>query len=385
MAKRDYYEVLGIDKNADESTIKKAYRKLAMQYHPDKNPDNKQAEDKFKEASEAYEVLSNSDKKRKYDQFGHAGVDSSFGQGGFDFNRDFSHAGDFSDIFGGFGSIFEQFFGGNMGGAGGQKRRGKPKGEDIRVEVSLSLTEIAKGVDKKIKVKVKEKCDTCSGTGSADGHTHTCRQCNGRGYIQTARRSLFGTIASNETCPTCSGEGVVIENKCSTCGGSGRAVKTRTVNVSIPPGVSEGQYINLRGQGNVGFRGGAKGDLLVLISEKDDSIFEREGNDIICNYPISFSQAALGADILVPTLTGKIKMKIPAGTQSGKVFRLRGQGLPQLQSHHVGDLYVKISVITPSQLSADERDLLIKLSKFDAEHRLHPEKSFFDKLKDKFF
>ena len=383
MAKRDYYEVLGVQKNASEPEIKKAYRKLAMKYHPDKNQDNKVAEDKFKEASEAYEVLSDKSKKQRYDQFGHAGMEGAFGGGGFSWDN-FTHASDFSDIFGegGLGSIFESFFGGGFGGRRTSRRSNR--GEDLQISLSLTLEEIAKGIDKKIKINIKDNCDKCNGTGSADGSVQTCSQCHGSGQVMQTMRSLFGHMQTVVTCPSCRGEGKIIKNKCPKCNGDGRATHAKTINVHIPAGVSEGQYIRLRGEGNSGKRNGPKGDILVLIHEKEHKIFERQDADLICEFPISFSQAALGSEIHCPTLSGKVKMKIPAGTQSGKVFRLRSQGLPHVNSVYHGDLYVKVMVITPTRLNSEERNLLQKLGEFDSEKKLQPGKNFFSKLKEFF-
>lgn len=384
MAKRDYYEVLGVDKNANESEIKKAYRKLAMKYHPDKNKDNKEAEDKFKEASEAYEVLSDPSKKQRYDQYGHAGMEGAFGGGGFTWDN-FTHANDFSDIFGGggLGSIFEHLFGGSFGG-GSRDSRSNNRGEDLQISLSLTLEEIAKGVDKKIKINVKDICETCKGTGSADGDSSTCNQCHGSGQVRQIQRSLFGQMQTVVTCPSCNGSGKIIKNKCTKCHGEGREGKTKTISINIPAGVAEGQYIRLRGQGNKGKRGGINGDILVLIHEKEHNIFERQDANLVCEFPISFSQAALGTEIMCPTLSGKAKMKIPAGTQSGKVFRLRSQGLPHVNSSYHGDLFVKVMVITPTKLNSEEKDLFTKLSHYDSDKKLCPEKSFFSKLK-KFF
>ncbi len=386
MAKRDYYEILGVEKNASDSEIKKAYRKLAMKYHPDKTKGDKPSEEKFKEASEAYEVLSDPEKRRKYDQYGHAGVESEFGRGGFTWDN-FTHAGDFSDIFGegGFGSIFEHIFGGTFGGGGsGRSSRANNRGEDLQVSLSLSLEEIAKGIDKKIKLNVQDTCTSCKGSGSADGNTQTCSQCNGSGQVRQVSRSLFGHIQQVVTCPSCHGSGRKIKNKCTQCGGDGRVPKTKTISINIPAGVSEGQYIRLRGQGNRGKNGGENGDILVLIHEKEHDIFVRRDADLICEFPISFSQAALGTEILCPTLSGKVKMKIPAGTQSGKVFRLRSQGLPHVNSTYRGDLFVKVRVITPTRLNSEEKRLLEELSKYDSEKKLHPHKNFFSKLKEFF-
>lgn len=380
MAKRDYYEVLGVDKNASTAEIKKAYRKLAMKFHPDKNQDNKAAEEKFKEASEAYEVLSDSNKKQKYDQFGHAGLEGAFGGHGFTWDN-FTHAGDFSDIFGsgGLGSIFEHLFGGAFGM--GRSPRSNNRGEDLQISLSLTLEEIARGVEKKIKISVKDTCDKCNGSGSSDGQVQTCNQCRGSGQVRQLTRSLFGQMQTIVTCPSCNGEGKIIKNKCPKCGGDGRIPKTKTISISIPAGVAEGQYIRLRGQGNCGKRGAQSGDILVLIREKEHKIFERDGTNLICEYPISFSQAALGSELRVPTLTGNVKMKVPAGTQSGKIFRLRSQGLPHTNSSYHGDLYIRVRVITPSRLNSEEKDLLNKLSRFDSEKKLRPEKGFFEKLK----
>lgn len=381
MAKRDYYEVLGVEKSADESTIKKAYRKLALQYHPDKNPDDKAAEEKFKEASEAYEVLSDASKRQIYDQYGHAGIDNQFGGGGFSWDN-FTHFNDLNDIFGdGFSSIFDTFFGGGMGRSQGRTAN---RGEDLQIELSLTLREIANGVEKTIKIGVKDNCEVCGGSGSAGGAPETCSQCHGSGQIKTVRQSLFGQMQTLSACPSCRGEGKIIKNKCTKCYGEGRAGKVKEVNVKIPSGVEEGQYIRLRGQGNVGPRGGSRGDILVLIHEKQDDTFERDGNNIILEYPLSFSQAVLGDEVEVPTLGPKVKMKIPAGTQSGRLFRLKGQGIQGLNSYSKGDLIVKVTLITPTKLSKEESELFEKLKKFDEKRQMEPGKSFLHKLREFF-
>jgi len=317
MAKRDYYEILGVDKNAGNSEIKSAYRRLAMKYHPDKNRDDPDAAEKFKEASEAYEVLSDPKKRNLYDQFGHAGVDSQFGAGGFQWS-DFTHAGDFSDIFGDLGGIFENFFGGAFRGFGARTRR----------------------------------------------------QCNGTGQVRQIRQSFFGQMSTISTCPKCQGKGTIIKNKCPHCYGEGRIPKVKTVKIDIPAGIADGQYLKLRGQGNAGKQGGPSGDILVFIKEKRNDIFERDGQDLICTFPITVSKAVLGGSIDVPTLQKHIKMKIPSGTQSEKVFRLRGQGLPYLNSSRRGDLYVKIIVVIPTKLSSSERELYKKLELFDEKRNL---------------
>ncbi len=381
MAKRDYYEVLGVEKSADDATIKKAYRKLAMQFHPDKNPDNKEAEEKFKEASEAYEVLSDKDKRQIYDQYGHSGLESQFGSGGFNWEN-FTHRGDLNDIFGdSFGSIFEHLFG---GGFGGRSNRSPNRGEDLQIELSLSLKEIANGVEKTIKIGTKESCDKCNGSGSADGNTESCSQCRGTGQVRQTRQSLFGQMQTIAECPSCRGEGKIIKNKCPKCYGEGRMGKVKEINVKVPGGVEEGQMIRLRGQGNVGPRSGQRGDILVLIHEKQDDTFEREGNNIILEYPVSFSQAVLGDEIIVPTLSGSVKMKIPAGTQSGRLFRLKGQGIQGLNSYSKGDLIVRAIVVTPNKLSKEETELYSRLKEFDHKRELKPGKGFLSKLKEYF-
>ncbi len=386
MAKRDYYEVLGVDKNASDSEIKKAYRKLAMKYHPDKAGDDKEAEEKFKEASEAYEVLSDADKKSRYDQYGHAGLEGAFGQGGFSWN-DFTHASDFSDLFGegGFSSIFEQFFGGFGGGGGRSRSQRRNRGEDLQLEISISLKEVNDGAEKKLKIKIKDTCDSCNGSGSADGSSETCPQCNGQGQVRQVRQSLFGQIQTVAECPTCHGKGKIIKNKCSKCNGSGRVDTFKEIKIKIPAGIDDGQYFRLRGQGNVGLNNGERGDIIVLVHVKEHDLFERDGANLILEYPISFSQAALGDEVKVPTINGKIKLKVPEGTQSGKVLRLRGQGLPHVNSTYKGDLYIKLMVITPTKLSARERELLKELQTFDSEKKLKPGKGFFDKLKEFLF
>lgn len=381
MAKRDYYEVLGVEKSADDATIKKAYRKLAMQFHPDKNPDNKEAEEKFKEASEAYEILSDKDKRQLYDQYGHAGIENQFGAGGFSWEN-FTHRGDLNDIFGdSFGGIFESIFG---GGFGGRSQRSSNRGEDLQIELSLSLKDIAVGVEKTIKIGTKESCDKCGGSGSSDGASETCSQCRGTGQVRQIRQSLFGQMQTVSECPSCRGEGKIIKNKCTKCYGEGRMGKVKEINVKVPAGVEEGQYIRLRGQGNVGPRGGTRGDILVLIHEKQDDVFERDGNNIVLEFPISVSQAVLGDEIIVPTLTGSVKMKVPSGTQSGRLFRLKGQGIQGLNSYSRGDQIVRAIVVTPTKLNKEETELYTRLKEFDHKRELKPGKSFLSKLRDYF-
>ncbi len=384
MAKRDYYEVLGVPKTADEAEIKRAYRKLAMQFHPDKNPDNKAAEDKFKEASEAYEVLSDKDKRQIYDQYGHAGIDQQFGNGGFNWNN-FSHFEDISDLFGGggFGSIFETLFGGGFGSRGGGQHRSN-QGSDFRIELSLSLKEIALGAEKTVKINVKEACDVCKGSGSADGNSETCSQCRGTGQVRTVRQSLFGQMQTVSECPSCQGEGKIIRNKCNKCYGEGRMAKTKEIKVKIPAGMEQGQILRVRGQGHIGPRNGPPGDLLVEVHEKQDDLFERRGNNVIVEFPIHFTQVVLGDEIIVPTLTGKAKMKIPAGTQSGREFRLKGEGIQGLNSYSRGDLIVRVNVVTPSRLSREESEIYKHLAEINSKRELKPGKSFRENLKDFF-
>lgn len=387
MAKRDYYDILGIDKSASEADIKKAYRKLALKYHPDKNKNNPEAEEKFKEASEAYEVLSDDKKKQIYDQYGHAGVDQQFGKGGFQWS-DFTHAGDFNDIFGDFGGIFEGLFGNQGFGFGGgrrqSKRRRAQRGADLKISISLSLKEIATGVTKKIKVNRKVKCEQCDGTGSKDGKISTCPKCKGSGKVRQVKQSFLGQMSTITTCPTCRGKGKIIENKCSFCNGEGRTSKVNTVQVEIPAGVADGQYLKLNGQGNIGPRNGPAGAILVYIKEKENDTFERKGQDLICSYPIAVSTAVLGGQIQVPTLDKSVKMTIPASTQPGKVFRIKGHGLPHLNSSRKGDLYVKANVVIPKHLSKEEKKLYEKIIPYDAERDLKPGKGFFEKVKNYF-
>jgi len=381
MAKRDYYEVLGVDKAADNDAIKKAYRTLAMKYHPDKNKDNKAAEEKFKEASEAYEVLSDKDKKALYDQHGHAGLEGAFGSGGFSWS-DFTRQGDFADIFGGFESIFDAFFGGGSRNRGGS--RGQAKGEDLKIEMSLTLKEIYEGVSKTIKINVKDSCQSCHGSGSKDGKTQNCSQCGGQGQVRQVRQSIFGHVQTIVACPSCRGEGKIVANKCTNCNGEGRTPQTRNVNVNIQKGVHEGQYIRIRGEGNAAARGGIKGDILVMIHEKEDNTLKREGANLYCEFPISFTQAALGDDILVPSINNKIKLKIPAGTQTGKVFKVSGQGMPEVNSSYVGDLYVMVRLMTPTNLSKEEIKILEQFREYDNKRELKLEKSFVERVKGLF-
>ncbi|UCB52956.1 MAG: molecular chaperone DnaJ [Candidatus Zixiibacteriota bacterium] len=379
MAKRDYYEVLGLGRDAAEDDIKKAYRKLALQYHPDKNPGNQEAEEKFKEATEAYEVLKDSRKRSTYDQFGHAGLGGAGGFGGFDFTS--FDLGDalraFMRDFGGFGSVFDDFFGAS------RARQGPPKGRDMQIRLKLSLEEIATGVEKKIKIKRLQKCGECSGSGAAQGTSKkTCPKCQGAGQVRRVSRSLFGQFVNVSTCDQCNGEGMVVDKPCPACRGEGREKGTSTVSVKIPAGVTSGNYIQLRGAGNAGPRGGPPGDVIVLIQEQDHPAFKRHGDDIIHDTMISFTQAALGIEITIPTLDGNASLKIPPGTQSGKVFRLRGKGVPRLQGYGKGDEFVRVLVWVPTRLSSEEKKLLKELSSKENMQPPQGDKSFFEKLKE---
>lgn len=353
-AKRDYYEVLGVDKKADEKTIKSAYRKKAIQYHPDKNPGDKEAEEKFKEAAEAYDVLSNPDKRAKYDQFGHDMGPQGFpGGGGF-------HAGGFSmeDIFSQFGDIFGGAFG-NMGGfesAGGRTRRRQRRGSDLRIKIKMTLAEIATGVNKTLKIPTMVPCSHCNGTGAKDGTAfHNCPTCNGSGTVIRQQQTMFGIQQSVVECPQCHGEGKIITERCSYCNGEGVERKDETVSFSIPAGVQDGQTLTMRGKGNAAPRGGANGDLLIVIEEVKHPELIRDGNDIVYNLMLDLPTATLGGSVEVPTITGRARMKIPAGTQPGKVLRMRGKGLPSTDGYGTGDELVNIMVYIPENLGQQEQ------------------------------
>lgn len=387
MAKRDYYEVLGVPKNADESAIKQAYRKLAMQYHPDRNPGDKAAEDKFKEAAEAYEILSNADKRARYDRLGHAGVDgnSGYGGGGGGFNNAEDIFSAFGDIFGDMGgSPFESFFG---GGGGGQRRPQGQRGSNLRIKVKLSLEEIAQGVTKKIKVKKQTTCNVCNGSGAKDSNSvTTCGTCKGSGYVRQVRNTFLGQMATTTACPNCKGNGKIITANCNNCRGEGTIYGEETIDLQIPAGVADGMQLQLSGKGNAGPKGGGPGDLIIIIEEAPHEHFQREGMNIHHELFINFADAALGTNVEVPTLDGKVRIKIPAGTQAGKVFRLEGKGLPSVQSYGKGDELVHVNIWTPKKLNDDERVLLERLRSLP---NFHPnpdkeDKGFFDKLKDMF-
>ncbi len=384
MAKRDYYEVLGVPKDADSNTIKKSYRKIAMKYHPDRNPDDKEAEEKFKEAAEAYEILSDDDKRARYDRFGHAGVNNNggggFGGAGMTMDDIFSQ---FGDIFGDSGSPFESFFGGGRSRTRAQGR----KGSNLRIKVALSLEEIANGVTKKIKVKKKVTCKTCNGSGAKDSKSvTTCSTCRGMGSVRQVRSTFLGQMQTTTVCPSCNGSGKTITAKCSSCRGTGSEVGEETISIEIPAGVEAGMQLSMRGRGNAGEQGGPAGDLLINIEEKKHEFLQREGNNVVYELYLNFADAALGTSVEVPVLEGKVKIKIPAGTQSGKILRLKGKGLPALQSYGRGDQLIHVNIWTPKKLSDEERRLLEKLRtmpNFDPNPG-KSEKGFFDKMRDMF-
>lgn len=379
MAKRDYYEVLGLSKGASKDEIKKAYRKIAMKYHPDKNPGDQEAETVFKEAAEAYSVLNDEQKKAHYDQFGHApeGGMGGFGEnpfGGAGFGVDLSEAlRIFMDGFGGGG--FSDIF-----GAGGGQRRGRARGSDLKVKLPLTLEEIASGVTKKLKVKRQEACSDCGGSGAQKGtDKSTCSVCHGRGEVQQVSRSMFGQFVNIQPCANCDGTGEVIANPCKTCRGEGRVRHESMISAKIPAGVHAGNYMTLRGEGNAARLGGPNGDLIVLIDEKDHDLFIRDNDDIYLEISVNIAQAVMGTDVEIPTLTGKVNLKIPAGSQSGKLLRLRGKGLPRINSHMVGDQLVKLQVDTPTKLSKEEKELFKKLDAYYGKQKTSG--SMFRKLK----
>ncbi|NDK55115.1 molecular chaperone DnaJ [Pontibacter fetidus] len=381
MAKRDYYEVLEVSKSASQEEIKKAYRKLAIKYHPDKNPDDHTAEDKFKEAAEAYEVLSDQQKRQRYDQFGHQGMNGGFGGGGMNMEDIFSQ---FGDIFGG-GSPFESFFGGGGGRSGGGRRQ--RKGSNLRIKLKLNLEEIANGVEKKIKVKRYVACSTCGGNGAKNGtEMQTCNSCQGSGQVRKVVNTMLGQMVSTATCPTCNGEGRIVTKNCDLCHGSGRELQEEVITINVPAGVMDGMQLSMGGKGNVPERGGVPGDLLIQIEEEAHPTLKRDGNNVIFDQYISFMDAALGADIEVPTIGGKVKINIKPGTQSGEIFRLRGKGIKDINGYGKGDQLIHINVWTPKHLSSEERATLERLRDSDnfAPHPGKNDKGFFEKVKDYF-
>ncbi len=365
MAKRDYYEILGLNKNATQEEIKKSYRKMAMQYHPDRNPGNKEAEEKFKEAAEAYEVLSNDDKRAKYDKYGHNGL-----RGGQDFhgfnnvNDIFSH---FSDIFGGsFGgsSIFDDFFGGGSSRGSRQRSTGTP-GSDLKVTLKLTLEEIAAGTTKKVKIKKYNKCETCGGSGAKSSNAFkTCSVCNGTGEIRQVSKSIFGQFVNIAPCNNCNGTGKVISDPCPTCSGDGRVHSESTIKINVPAGVYDNSYMTLRGEGNSGKNGGPSGDIIVIFEELPHEFFTRDGDNVIYELFLSYPDIVLGTEVEVPTLNGKAKLKIDAGTPAGKFLKMREKGIQHLNSHGAGDQLVKINIHVPKNVNSKEKEVLKELQKF---------------------
>jgi molecular chaperone DnaJ len=381
MAKRDYYEVLQVPRNATKDQIKKAYRKKALEFHPDKNPGNKEAEEKFKEAAEAYEVLSNDEKRSRYDQFGHAGVGGASGSG-------FGGGMTMEDIFANFGDIFGDVFG-TFGGFGGSRRssRRTNRGSNIRVKVKLNLDEIAHGVTKKIKVNKYVPCNNCNGTGakSSSGYS-TCSTCRGTGQVTRITNTFLGQMQTTTTCPNCGGEGKLITEKCTQCHGEGIINSDEVIPINIPAGVGEGMQMTVSGKGNAARRGGVNGDLLVVITEEEHPELMRDGNDLLYNLHLSIPQAALGTPVEIPTIDGKVKIKIEPGTQPGKILRLRNKGLPDVNGYGKGDLLVSINVWVPKVLTREEKNLMEKLSESRnfVPNPDSSEKNFFERMKSYF-
>jgi molecular chaperone DnaJ len=380
---RDYYEILGVDRGADADAVKKAYRKLALQYHPDRSGGDAEMEEKFKEATEAYEVLRDPEKRSAYDRFGHAGVKRGAGAGagggfgGFGFEDALNI---FMRDFGGFGGGFEDLFG------GGRRRAGAQRGKDVQVRLSITLQEVATGAKRTLKLRVLDPCGECSGSGSADpaGPT-TCAQCQGAGQVRHVQRSVFGQFVTATVCPACGGDGKVIKSPCKKCGGDGRERGEQSVDVQIPAGVSSDNYLTLRGQGNAGPRGGPRGDVLVVIEVEDDPRFDREGADIVYDLQLSFSQAALGAEVTVPTVLGEEPLRVQPGVQGGEVVTLRGRGLPHLGGSGRGDQHVRIHVWTPTELTAEQQELFRKLAEVEGPvPGGRRQRGFWDRVKDAF-
>lgn len=386
MSKRDYYEVLGVSKNASADEIKKAYRKVAMKYHPDRNPGDKEAEEKFKEAAEAYEVLHDEQKRARYDRFGHAGMSGAAGGGGF------GGAGGMrmEDIFSNFGDVFgEDVFGSFFGGGGRSGgRRNAARGSNLRIKLKLSYKDILHGVNKKIKVKKQITCHTCNGSGAKDSNSvHTCSQCGGTGQVRRVANTFLGQMQTVTTCPNCHGEGTIIADRCPTCKGEGREYGSETISIDVPAGVEAGMQLSMSGKGNVGERNGSPGDLLILVEEEKHPYLTRNGLNVQYVLPLSFPDVALGTKVEVPTIDGAAKITIPAGTQSGKIFKLRGKGFPEINGYSKGDQLVLVDVWTPQTLSEEEKKILEKMKTsehFDPGENDKKSKGFFEKIKDAF-
>jgi len=384
MNKRDYYEVLGVNRGANENDIKKAYRKLALQYHPDRNKDDPGAAEKFTEINEAYEILGDPEKRTQYDQFGHAAFSGAEGSGGGGFGG-FSGFGGFGDL----GDLFESVFGGAFGGRG--RQTGPQPGADLRLDISISLEEAAVGLEKEVEVPRTEKCDACQGMGSEAGtEPIRCPGCNGLGQVRTIQNTPLGRFQTVRTCPQCNGHGRIIEKPCRECGGGGSVRKIRRIHVRIPAGVDTGSKLRIAGEGEAGMRGGPPGDLYVFIHVKTHPMFERQKDDLRCEFTLSFVQAALGDEIKVPTLDGESALRIPEGTQTGSVFRIKGKGMPRLRGHSRGDLHIHITVATPTNLNPQQKELLAEFGKSlgqevaGAKEASPREKSFLNKVRDAF-
>jgi molecular chaperone DnaJ len=385
MSKRDYYEILEVPKTASAEEIKKAYRKMAIKYHPDKNPGDKASEEKFKEAAEAYEILSDQTKKQKYDQYGHAGLGNNpgfggGGQGGFG-------GMNMEDIFSQFGDIFGGHFGGGGFGGGGGRSRRVNRGSNLRVKVKMTLEEVANGVEKKIKVNKYVACKPCNGTGAKNGSAmNTCSTCKGSGQITRMSQTILGAMQTTSTCPSCGGEGQTITDKCTSCHGDGIVKDEEVISINIPAGVSEGMQLSVGGRGNMGARGGVAGDLIVVIEETEHEFLKRDGMHLFYDHYISFVDATLGTQIEVPTIDGKAKVKIDAGTQSGKVLRLKAKGLPDINSYQRGDILVNINVWTPQNLTKEEKKMLedLRNSENFKPKPNRKEKGFFERMKQYF-
>lgn len=374
--KRDYYEVLGVSRGASEDEIKKAYKKMARKYHPDLNPGDKTAEEKFKEVNEAYEVLSDADKKAWYDQYGHAGVDPNFGAGGF--GGGFDGSFDFGDL----GDIFGSFFGGGFGGGRRTNPNAPQRGESIRMSIAISFEEAAFGCEKAVTVERYETCDTCHGNGCAPGTSpEVCPDCHGTGTVQVRRQTPMGVFATSSPCPKCGGKGRIIHQPCKDCRGSGMVRKKKTIQASIPAGIDNGQTISIRGQGNAGKNGGPAGDLLITITVRPHELFRREGTSVLCEAPITFTQAVLGAELEIPTIDGKVKYTLPEGTQSGTTFRLKGKGIPSINGRGRGDQYVTVYIETPKNLNKEQKEALKKFAETMGESNYEEQKKFFKKFK----
>ena len=374
--KRDYYEVLGVSRGASEDEIKKAYKKMARKYHPDLNPGDKSAEEKFKEVNEAYEVLSDPDKKARYDQYGHAGVDPNFGAGGF--GGGFDGSFDFGDL----GDIFGSFFGGGFGSSGRRTNPNAPqRGESIRMSIAISFEEAAFGCEKEVTVERYETCDTCHGNGCAPGTSpEVCPDCHGTGTVQVRRQTPMGVFATSAPCAKCGGKGRIIHQPCKDCRGSGMVRKKKTIQASIPAGIDNGQTISIRGQGNAGKNGGPAGDLLITITVRPHELFRREGTSVLCEAPITFTQAVLGAELEIPTIDGKVKYTLPEGTQSGTTFRLKGKGIPSINGRGRGDQYVTVYIETPKNLNREQKEALRKFAETMGESEGEESKKFFKKF-----